>query len=82
MLVVNADQVFARTRWYKIFYALRWSLFRDCWASGLLVLACLTAHSYVPDAHAPGVVLWLWSGLVCERSAHDARSDMWDMGWW
>merc|ERR1719265_1483881 len=50
MLIVNADHLFSRMRWYKIYVALKKILKQDCASSGSLVLGCLLVHGAFPEA--------------------------------
>merc|ERR1719183_2980757 len=73
MLIVNADSIFAKFRFYKIYFVLRKSLHRDLYYAISLTGGCLIAHRYYPEAKLPGIVLHLASLVVYFRSGVQAN---------
>merc|ERR1719263_722442 len=70
MLVVNADTLLAKFRFYKIYFVLRKTLQKDFLYSLLLMGGCLVLHRIFPEATWPGCALhlgaaaaWIASGL-------------------
>merc|ERR1740130_749908 len=70
MLIVNADSIFAKFRFYKIYFVLRKSLHRDLGSSVALTMGCLIMHRIFPEAKLPGIALhlssiavWIFAGV-------------------
>merc|ERR1711869_179948 len=57
MLIVNADQVFSRFYFYKVYFVLRKTLKRDCFTAMFLMFLCLVLHRVYPEAYLPGIFL-------------------------
>merc|ERR1712039_1143242 len=61
--IVNADALFAKFRFYKVFIVLRKVLFHDLCSATCLALGCLTVHGFSPEMRAPGIALHV-AGLL------------------
>mmetsp|Transcript_89049 Transcript_89049/g.232171 ORF Transcript_89049/g.232171 Transcript_89049/m.232171 type:complete len:214 (-) Transcript_89049:67-708(-) len=59
--IANADYLFAKFRFYKVYVVLRRALWQDCWGSGVLSLLCLAIHYQWHEASWPGALLHLSS---------------------
>eukprot|EP00443_Scrippsiella_acuminata_P121066 CAMPEP_0115663542 /NCGR_PEP_ID=MMETSP0272-20121206/47893_1 /TAXON_ID=71861 /ORGANISM="Scrippsiella trochoidea, Strain CCMP3099" /LENGTH=186 /DNA_ID=CAMNT_0003101891 /DNA_START=149 /DNA_END=709 /DNA_ORIENTATION=+ len=59
--ICNADSIFARFRFYKVFIALRKPLQKDCASTVGLSLLCLALHGQWHEARWPGAALHLSS---------------------
>lgn len=61
MAIVNADALFSKFRFYKVYLVLRKPLGADCQYSFFQALFCLVLHGIWPEARGPGILLHILS---------------------
>merc|ERR1719498_1285418 len=65
MVIVNADAIFEKFHWYKVYNVLKNVLHKNLYYAFGLTLGCLILHRFFPEAYGPGIALHLVSVATC-----------------